>query len=372
VDHRQEKLNWQKVALVAVVFAILLLGSTFGLMIGANEISKETKAVVHGQNHAELTSADGTRIRCASADVSMAADGSTMLRESCNEDGENCTTAMKTQLAKTLVPLIDLPRQSMKFLENMDQVTYMKDGSLIMKKLSGFEWYSSSHMEIRLAGGDSTLTIKDGTAWIGDKRSCDVQLLHQRRLPSSRRLQGSLGNQAAFTHEELVERYNSEIDLLDEQGPWRRLNAVDTDGLAGLAEWFGAIFRSDISVIEANEQAMQDYIYNADCDVSAVPSLPNLGSTGFMRMLVSQQFGADADIGDKQLLYFGMRGTPKFKLAQRVTLSFDRDSWKADDFTAADANEKWPGTIAVTEFRRGEIYDYEVAHPAHPVLRYMA
>jgi hypothetical protein len=139
-----------------------------------------------------------------------------------------------------------------------------------------------------------------------------------------------------------------------------------------LAEWFGAIFRSDISVIEANEQAMQDYVYNTGCDVGTVPSLPNLGSTGFMRMLVSQQFGADAEMGDKQLLYFGMRGTPKFKLAQRVTLSFDRDSWMADDFNTADANETWPGTMAVTEFRNGDIYDYEVAHPAHPVLRYMA
>jgi hypothetical protein len=374
VDERKEKLNWQKVAGVAAIIVVLLFATTFGLMIGANEISKETKAVVLGLDHAELTSADGTRIRCASADVSMAADGTTMIRESCNEDGENCTTAAKTQLTKTLVPLIDLPRQSMKFLENMDQVSYTKDGALIMKKLSGYEWYSPSHMELRLAGGDSTLFIKNGTAWIGDKRSCHVQLLQQRRLPSSRRLQGSLGSQAAFTHEELVERYNGEIALLDAQGPWRRLDALDKDGLAGLAEWFGAIFRSDISVIEANEQAMQDYIYNTGCDVGMVPSLPNLGSSGFMRMLISQQFGADADIGDKQLLYFGMKGTPtpKFKLAQRVTLSFDRDSWMADDFTTADANETWPGTIAVTEFRSGEMYDYEVAHPAHPVLRYMA
>ncbi len=78
----------------------------------------------YAPDHAELTSSDGTRIRCASADIAMAADGTTMVRGSCaaGEDGGNCSKAARTSLTKTLVALTDLPRQSMKFLENMDQV----------------------------------------------------------------------------------------------------------------------------------------------------------------------------------------------------------------------------------------------------------
>ena len=108
-----------------------------------------------------------------------------MVRGSCStdEDGENCTQAAKTSLTKTLVPLVDLPRQSMKFLENMDQVMYTQDGLLIMKKLSGFEWHSPSHMELRLAGGDATLFIKNGTAWIADRQRGRTQVLQQRPPP---------------------------------------------------------------------------------------------------------------------------------------------------------------------------------------------
>jgi hypothetical protein len=372
VDEQKLKFRWQKVAGGIGLLSIIFLTSMFGIMFAANEVSKEAKSVLIGPDHAEFQT-DGTRIRCASADIAMAADGTTMVRESCSidEDGGTCTQATKTSLTKTFVPLIDLPRQSTKFLENIDQVMYNKqDGSVVMKKLSGFEWHSPSHMELRLAGDDATLFIKNGTAWIAEKRSCNVQILQQRRLPRSRRLQGSLGNQAAFTHAELIERYNGEIALLDEQGPWRRLDPVSTDGLAGMAGWFGAIFRADMSSIEANEEAMQDQIDASGCDVGP-PSLPNVGTSGYMLLKLRQQFGADADLGTMQLLYFGLRGTPKFKLAQRVTLSFDRDSWMEEGFSLTQVNEAWPGTIAVTELRSGQVYSYEVSHPAHPVLRYM-
>merc|ERR1719230_927202 len=137
VDERKQKVKWQKVAGLAAGVVILLLATMFGLTLAANEMSQEARSVVYAADHAELTSSDGTRIRCASADIAMAADGTTMVRGSCpaGAEGGNCTQAARTSLTKTLVTLTDLPRQSMNFLENMDQVMYKQDGSVIMKKL---------------------------------------------------------------------------------------------------------------------------------------------------------------------------------------------------------------------------------------------
>merc|ERR1719195_770044 len=112
-----------------------------------------------------------------------------------------------------------------------------------------------------------------------------------------------------------------------------------------MAAWFGAIFRSDISTLEANAQAMQDFVDSSGCGDIGQPSQPNVGTSGFMLFKLRQQFNEEATMGSTQLLYFGLKDTPKFKLAQRATLSFARESW----LEGADVNETWPGTIAVTE-----------------------
>jgi len=90
-----------------------------------------------------------------------------------------------------------------------------------------------------------------------------------------------------------------------------------------------------------------------------------MGTTGYTVWKLRQQFGAEADMGDMQLLYFGLKDTPKFKLAQRVTHSFDRD----DDFDASTSgNEAWRGTISVTESVGGKFFEYEMSHPSHPAM----
>eukprot|EP00419_Tripos_fusus_P063952 CAMPEP_0172925554 /NCGR_PEP_ID=MMETSP1075-20121228/213928_1 /TAXON_ID=2916 /ORGANISM="Ceratium fusus, Strain PA161109" /LENGTH=445 /DNA_ID=CAMNT_0013786469 /DNA_START=1 /DNA_END=1335 /DNA_ORIENTATION=+ len=194
-------------------------------------------------------------------------------------------------------------------------------------------------------------------------QTAHTQILQQSRLPSGRRLQESHANRTAFTYVELTERYNHETSQLNEEGKWRRLNTVDTTGLADMAAWFGAIFRSDISTLEANARAMRDHIDNSRCDVGQ-PSQPNVGTSGFMLFKLRQQFDEETTMGSMQLLFFGLKGTPKFKFAQRVTLSFDRDSW----LEGIDVNETWPGTIAVTEGIGSQTFDYEIWHPAHPLL----
>ena len=47
VDERKQKLKWQKVAGVAAGLVILLLSAMFGLMLAANEMSKEARSVVY-------------------------------------------------------------------------------------------------------------------------------------------------------------------------------------------------------------------------------------------------------------------------------------------------------------------------------------
>ena len=47
VDERKQRVKWQKVAGVATGSLILVLAAMFGLMIAANELSKEARSVVY-------------------------------------------------------------------------------------------------------------------------------------------------------------------------------------------------------------------------------------------------------------------------------------------------------------------------------------
>lgn len=86
VDERKGKKKWQKLAAVALVFSVVLCCVLFGLMYTANELTKEVKSLKKGNDHAELESPDGTRIRCPSSDLEVDENGALLKYETSEEE----------------------------------------------------------------------------------------------------------------------------------------------------------------------------------------------------------------------------------------------------------------------------------------------
>merc|ERR1719191_1454305 len=367
-------MKWKEAACLAGVCVVLLLIGMFGLMVTANEMSKEARSVVKGPDHAELTTNDGTAILCKAAEFEIDEGGTTLVS---GDDGTKTTA--KTAKPSTQIPLTEIDSQGDGTLANIKSVTFPseegKEGSekgSVTKTVAAIEKGNNGETNVQFTDG-TTMNITQQTTTVVDgptNQAAIVQPDPAYCTQSRRILQGSLANKVAFTYEELVERYNHEISGVDVEGNRRRLETVDAEGLAAMARWFGAIFTADMSSHEANEQAMQSLIDRCQCNVASNPELPKMGTTGFTVWKLRQQFGAEADMGDTQLLFFGLKETPKFKLAQRVTHSFNRDEWSSTEQIGVGqaVMELWRGTISVTESAGGRFFEYEMAHPSHPVM----
>lgn len=266
-----------------------------------------------------------------------------------------------TKLANTYVPLSELPRQSISFLDKLDHVTYSMGTTIKKKSVSGFTWHNSTSIVLDLAP-DGEMVIRDGIAFVNDRKNGAVDFIVSKSVSRRLRQTSPSTDKAAYSWEELVSRYNTEISAPGVGGNWRRLAAFDTSGLSDMVAWFGALYESEIAVEEAQAQAT-GALAAAPCDGMSTENVqaPQMGDTGRMVLTLQQEFNMEEVMGDIQLLYFDFKDAAdtKFKLVQRPTLC-----------NKGVSEGGWAPVMAVTEGVGGISYNYEFYHPKSEIQKY--
>jgi hypothetical protein len=326
---RLQMRKWRKIAVVATISGIAFSAVLFGLMLVSEEVSKE----VHVSDEGAIVDLDGKIVQ--------------------------------TKVVTTYVPLAELPQQSIAFLDKMDHVTYSIGKSIKKRSVSGYDWHNSSSLLLFLQP-EGEMVIRNGIAFVRDRKHGRTDFIVQKRV--SRRLQGGSSTslatkgKGAYTWEELVNRYNTEISEPGVEGDWRRLAPLDTSGLSTMVAWFGALYESEIAVKEAENQATAA-LAATPCDSMSTEDVqaPQVGTTGRMVLTLQQEFNMEETMGDIQLLYldFADESSTKFKLVQRPTLS-------TKNLSAGG----WPPYMVVTEMVGGSMYNYEFYHPQSEIQQY--
>merc|ERR1719281_65793 len=102
----------------------------FGLLMTANEMSKEAKSTVKGPEYAELETPDGTRIKCRGSDVEYK-NGEAMVR--------NTTTSQKTSKSETFVTSEEMNRHNDEFFSKITKATVHTEGGARTHHVGGIK-----------------------------------------------------------------------------------------------------------------------------------------------------------------------------------------------------------------------------------------
>ena len=108
---------WQRRTLFASVIGLFAMGAALGVVVFGITITKDSKPT----GDAELRTLDGENNLVATANP------------------------------ESFSMLTDLPKMSLEYLEAQDKVTFNDNGAVKVALVTGFEWFSKSHMTLDLA-----------------------------------------------------------------------------------------------------------------------------------------------------------------------------------------------------------------------------
>ena len=115
--HKGKAKMWQRRAILTGALALVALGAALGVVVFGITITKDAKPT----GDAELRTLDGENNVVATANV------------------------------ESFSMLTDLPKMSLEYLEAQDKVTFNDNGGGNVAMVTGFKWFSKSHMTLDLA-----------------------------------------------------------------------------------------------------------------------------------------------------------------------------------------------------------------------------
>ena len=115
--HKKKAKMWQRRTLFASAIGLFAMGAALGVVVFGITITKDAKPT----GDAELRTLDGENNLVATANP------------------------------ESYSMLTDLPKMSLEYLEAMDKVNFNDNGAVKVAMVTGFDWFSKSHMTLDLA-----------------------------------------------------------------------------------------------------------------------------------------------------------------------------------------------------------------------------